>query len=96
MHSNGIIHRDLKPLNILLSDSYKGIKIGDLGVACKVESASKIASPAKSLQNFSPLDESLKVGTPFYLAPEIWDDQPYSMKSDMWALGVVLYELISK
>ena len=34
-----------------------------------------------------------KVGTPFYLAPELWQDKPCTKKSDIWALGVILYEL---
>lgn len=33
------------------------------------------------------------VGTPFYLAPELWENLEYSEKSDMWSLGVILYEL---
>lgn len=34
-----------------------------------------------------------KVGTPFYLAPELWEDKPCSKKSDIWSIGVILYEL---
>jgi len=37
--------------------------------------------------------EQSRVGTPFYLAPELWKDRKYSKASDMWALGVILYEL---
>jgi serine/threonine protein kinase len=36
-----------------------------------------------------------KVGTPYYLAPELWQNQAYSKKSDIWALGVLLYELVT-
>jgi serine/threonine protein kinase len=34
------------------------------------------------------------VGTPFYLAPELWQDKPCSKKSDVWAIGVILYEMV--
>jgi NIMA (never in mitosis gene a)-related kinase len=34
-----------------------------------------------------------KVGTPYYMAPELWENLPYSKKSDIWALGVILFEL---
>jgi serine/threonine protein kinase len=34
-----------------------------------------------------------KVGTPFYLAPELWEDKPCTKKSDIWSLGVILYQL---
>ena len=85
-------------MNIFLANSFKQIKLGDLGVACSLDSQSNHASPVKS-----PIDNDIgnmvnsnKVGTPFYLAPEIWNDKPYSMKSDMWALGVSLYELCTK
>jgi serine/threonine protein kinase len=37
--------------------------------------------------------EKRKVGTPFYLAPELWEDKESTKKSDIWALGVILYEL---
>ena len=80
MHSNNILHRDLKTLNIFLTKDNK-IKIGDLGVA-------------KILENFENFVTS-KVGTPYYLSPEVCEDRPYNNKSDIWSLGCVLYEICS-
>lgn len=44
-------------------------------------------------QDGSSNNEKRKVGTPFYLAPELWEDKECTKKSDVWALGVILYEL---
>ena len=77
LHQMKILHRDLKTLNIFLKNGFQ-IKIGDLGVA-------KILlknSFAKTL-----------IGTPFYLSPEMCQAKPYNDKSDVWALGCILYEL---
>jgi serine/threonine protein kinase len=41
------------------------------------------------------INQTTKVGTPFYLAPEIWEGKPYTHKSDIWSLGVILFELCS-
>lgn len=80
MHSNSILHRDLKTLNIFLTKDNR-VRIGDLGVA-------------KILDNFENFVTS-KVGTPYYLSPEACEDRPYNNKSDIWALGCILYELCS-
>ena len=72
MHFQKILHRDLKTLNIFLTRDNK-IKIGDLGVAKILE----------SLENFA----TSKVGTPYYLSPEVCEDRPYNNKSDIWSLG---------
>ena len=77
IHKMKILHRDLKTMNIFLKDEFQ-VKIGDLGVA-------KILlknSFAKTL-----------IGTPYYLSPEICEEKPYNDKSDVWALGCILYEL---
>ena len=79
MHKKGFIHRDLKPENILLDDNYD-IKVCDFGWCTEYEQE----------------DEMRKTfcGTYEYMAPEIFDKKPYDEKIDVWALGVLLYELV--
>ncbi len=77
-HDRKILHRDIKAENVFLTR--KGLcKLGDFGIS-KVLSGTR--SRAKSI-----------VGTPYYLSPEILNENPYNMKTDIWALGVLLYEL---
>ncbi|CBZ33912.1 hypothetical protein, conserved [Leishmania donovani] len=79
LHALCIVHRDIKPSNIYLSKRDGTVKIGDFGV-------SKLLQPAE------PFTMTF-VGTPFYLCPELCMGDPYSFGADIWALGVVLYEL---
>eukprot|EP00753_Platysulcus_tardus_P006157 PLAT14004.2.p1 GENE.PLAT14004.2~~PLAT14004.2.p1 ORF type:complete len:852 (+),score=324.25 PLAT14004.2:327-2558(+) len=78
IHSRRILHRDLKTQNIFLTSSGV-IKLGDFGI-------SKVLSSTASMA-------STMIGTPYYMSPELCEDAPYNNKSDMWALGCVLYEL---
>ena len=77
LHRAKILHRDLKTLNIFLTKELD-LKIGDFGVA-KILTQSGFAKTV--------------IGTPYYLSPELCDEQPYNDKSDVWALGCILYEL---
>ena len=77
LHKKNILHRDLKSLNIFLKGEFE-VKIGDLGVAKKLDKQ-------KFAKTF--------IGTPYYLSPEICEDREYNDKSDVWALGCILYEL---
>ena len=77
LHNMKILHRDLKTSNIFLTKNYD-IKIGDLGVSKKL-----------SKEDFA----KTIIGTPYYLSPEICNEKPYNEKSDIWALGCILYEL---
>ena len=67
----------MKPLNILL-DRSGNVKIGDLGVAKVLTTHLRAAHTG--------------VGTPYYLSPEVAQRRPYNAKSDVWALGCILYE----
>ncbi|KAG8470267.1 hypothetical protein KFE25_008688 [Diacronema lutheri] len=78
VHRRAIIHRDLKPENIFIMGDGQ-LALGDFGVA-------------KELEHGAELAETI-VGTPYYLPPETVRGEPYSSKADVWALGVVLYEL---
>ena len=73
-----ILHRDLKPGNIFL-DGTQSVKIGDFGLAKELSSESKFAYT--------------NVGTPFYMSPEMINEMRYNEKSDIWALGCLLFEL---
>ncbi|CAB3243746.1 unnamed protein product [Arctia plantaginis] len=79
IHSKNIIHRDLKAENILLTGKCGVVvKIGDFGISKMLASAKKT---------------STVIGTPYYLAPELCEGKPYDNKSDVWALGCLLYEM---
>lgn len=80
VHSANILHRDLKSQNIFLTQ--KGVvKLGDFGIAKVLDATDEQART--------------QIGTPYYLSPEICESKPYGRESDVWSLGVLLYELIA-
>ena len=79
IHDIGIMHRDIKTLNIFLMQSNL-LKLGDFGIA-------------KFLDSSGMLDS--QVGSPFYMSPEIIEGKKYSIKSDIWSLGCVAYEMLT-
>lgn len=78
LHSIKILHRDIKSSNIYLT-AEGVIKLGDLGIVKVLDHTQDVASTI--------------VGTPYYMSPEICQNSPYTYQSDIWSLGVVLYEL---
>jgi serine/threonine protein kinase len=78
LHGHGIVHRDLKPANCFISEN-DIVRLGDFNV-------SKVLKGGVQLMK-------TKIGTPYYMAPEVWDDRPYTASADVWALGCSAYEL---
>jgi eukaryotic-like serine/threonine-protein kinase len=89
-HQHGIVHRDLKPANILLTSH--GVKVLDFGLA----KHSREGEPADDETQTSELTRAGAVmGTPAYMAPEQWQGKPADARSDIYAFGCVLYELLT-
>jgi tRNA A-37 threonylcarbamoyl transferase component Bud32 len=79
-HSRGVVHRDIKPANIMLT-SDRVVKIADFGVA-RIEDASITY-------------DGTVIGSPNYMAPEQFRGDPVDHRADIWAAGVVLYQLLT-
>ena len=77
--NEGIVHRDIKPANIMIAQGTE-VKIADFGAA--------LLRKAQSVQTAS-------IGSPYYMSPEQLEDLPLTHHSDMYCLGVVLYELLT-
>jgi len=85
-HSMGIIHRDLKPENILLqekSDRPDWVKIVDFGISHLVAGSKRLTKTGKM------------VGTPEYIAPEQLRDRPIDIRADIYALGIIIFEMLT-
>ncbi|XP_056446021.1 serine/threonine-protein kinase Nek9 [Gadus chalcogrammus] len=80
IHKAGILHRDIKTLNIFLTKTTL-IKLGDYGLAKKLDSQFAMAETC--------------VGTPYYMSPELCQGVKYDFKSDIWAMGCVIFEVLT-
>ena len=87
-HSAGIIHRDIKPENIMIRpDGY--LKILDFGLAKLTD-----VSP-QTFKNLAKTAKGIIIGTPAYMSPEQVTDDKVDHRTDLWSIGVVLYELLT-
>ena len=86
-HEHGVLHRDLKPGNVLLHTDDRGgerVKVVDFGLALLVDERRD-----KRLTT-----EGMVLGTPAYMSPEQFQDLPLDARSDLYSLGVILYEML--
>ena len=92
-HANGIVHRDVKPENILLS--HGGAMVADFGIA-KAITASLAPDEADDVRRSSTLTAAgTSLGTPAYMSPEQASGDVVDHRADLYALGVVAYEMIA-
>jgi serine/threonine protein kinase len=82
IHLNRMLHRDLKSANVFIRSSGV-VALGDFGFSHQYD------------ETVSEAVGNTFLGTPFYLAPELWRNERYSKKADVWALGIILYELLA-
>lgn len=81
LHSRNIIHCDLKSSNILIDDNWK-IKIGDFGLS-------------RFINKKNPSENSGRIGTPHWMAPEILKGGNYVESADVYSYGMILWEILS-
>ncbi len=79
-HQRGVVHRDIKPGNIMMTTDGQ-VKIADFGIA--------------RLENSSMTQVGTLIGTPSYMAPEQFRGEPVDLRADIWASGVMLYQLLT-
>jgi serine/threonine protein kinase len=93
-HEKGIVHRDLKPANIMITPAGV-VKVLDFGLAA-VSQSSDSSNPANSpTLTISPTRAGMILGTAAYMSPEQARGMPVDKRADIWAFGVVVYEMLT-
>jgi len=92
-HELGIVHRDLKPENVMISDA-DAVKVLDFGLAKLVAPPARARDEPPSSSHVMTVEGRI-LGTPAYMSPEQSKGRPVDARSDVFALGVMLYELVT-
>ena len=99
-HGKGIVHRDIKPENIMVQkESYgarENIKVLDFGIAKLAERPRSPTDPEMTTQMLVKTEEGIVIGTASYMSPEQARGERVDARTDIWSLGVTLYEMLSK
>jgi len=91
VHRKKILHRDIKSSNIFLR-SNGTVKLGDFGISRVLENTNEAAMTVVGTPYYMRLEFSVSLNDKFN-SPEVCENKPYTFKSDVWALGCVLYEM---
>ena len=83
VHAHNIVHRDIKPENVFV-DTDGHIVLGDFGIACLFDESASTTYTTRGC-----------VGTPAFSSPEVLSGDNYGFEVDLWAFGVMLYEMLS-
>lgn len=87
-HGSGVVHRDIKPSNIIVCDKGKTAKLVDFGIARVDESDDEASDQAMRRTQFGQV-----MGTPRYMSPEQTMGMPLDLRTDLFSLGSILYEM---
>lgn len=98
-HSRGILHRDLKPENVMLvqgtTAGEDAVKVLDFGVAKIVASEHRLEDAPTNITGTGLTSVGAVLGTPEYMSPEQCQGEPLDFRSDLYACGVLLYQLVT-
>ena len=82
LHRKNIVHGDIKPENMMVTGKDYDVKIGDFGISTQI-----------GFDDGYVYDET---GSLAYCSPELLNGEPHNLKADIWALGCIIYELVTK